>query len=1114
MHAASLRDLVAQCSGLCLRQDSDAALLGRFVAHRDAAAFARLVERHAALVWGVCRRLLRSEPDCEDAFQATFLALARQAAGLDERAPLGCWLHTAAYRVARKTQVRSWRRGAEPLPAEHPDTKSSVDVGQEVSSRELLRMVDEEIAKLPSALRGPLVLCCLEGKARDEAAVALGCSLAAIKARLERARGILRQRLERRGVELPAALLVLGMGAAPVRAAVLEQATASALGGAKPAVVALAAAATPGAGKLLMAGVVLTVSCALALVLSFAQAGGLAGVQPAALDAPEAPVAVVAQPEEQHARRDAIGDPLPEAARLRLGTSRFRHPESAWGLALAPDGKTVMTIGWQGLFAWDTATGKERWHAEPRALQQNLNPAVGAIRLVITPDGKRCITPARTIGFTTWDIGTGQATTIPVHIQLQAKLLPLQFTSLDISPDGKTLALGCSEVLVLCDLAGNITARIGMRPPPPPGAPDKDRLLASDGFSYGRFAPDGKSLAVVTNDAPDVVKMCALDGRELRRLQLSKNYLDGAFSPDGKLLAVAERDDAVRVYHVATGKRAHNWPVQIRDANENYVFQVLFAPDGKSVVASSSDRLIRVWDAVSGAESAQLNGHSWYPWGLAFTRDSQTLYSTGWDGEIRRWDLGTHKQLPLPVGVRGSARVATAPDGRTVVYVDGDGQLRFVDTKDGRELLKLAAPNLNVSRLEFSRDARSLALGGTQGDDVVVAVLDLASSKITHRWQWPKGRPHVAVEDLVFTADGQRLAAMIFRQGQARVWNLRRQDETLMLPHQEGYGLDFSPDGTTLATAGWDKKLRFWDTATGKLTKEHTATPPTQSIPGAREITDTRLWDVAYAPDGSRIVAVDMNGLLWSWDADTMKLRFVVHTGDIFRYNCLTYSRDGLWLATGGAGGKPKVWDAATGQLVWERGKHTAMLYTVGFSQGSRRLLSGGSDGLGYLWELRPKEVPAKRPEALWNDLIGADGPAAYGAFWALIDGQPDAAVAILREQGNVLLAKADGEQLQKWVGELDDANFARREAAVKGLEKHLHAALPFMRRALAKPSSLEQQRRLERLLDQAGQFQSRVGRAASVLAHINTPAARRLLSEWAQADRDGPLGRAAALLK
>src|SRR5262245_51486201 len=96
---------------------SDADLLGRFADRRDEAAFEALVWRHGPLVLGVCRRLLGRGPDAEDAFQATFLALARKAAAVRRRAAVGPWLYTVARRAALRARGRAAGPGASrPLP--------------------------------------------------------------------------------------------------------------------------------------------------------------------------------------------------------------------------------------------------------------------------------------------------------------------------------------------------------------------------------------------------------------------------------------------------------------------------------------------------------------------------------------------------------------------------------------------------------------------------------------------------------------------------------------------------------------------------------------------------------------------------------------------------------------------------------------------------------------------------------------------------------------------------------------------------------------------------------------------------------------------------------------
>src|SRR5437868_4709815 len=89
---------------------SDAALLDRFVNHREEAAFVALVKRHGPLVLKVCRRILSDEHDIEDAFQATFLVLALKAAAISWDDSVGGWLHAVARRLALNTRNGASRR--------------------------------------------------------------------------------------------------------------------------------------------------------------------------------------------------------------------------------------------------------------------------------------------------------------------------------------------------------------------------------------------------------------------------------------------------------------------------------------------------------------------------------------------------------------------------------------------------------------------------------------------------------------------------------------------------------------------------------------------------------------------------------------------------------------------------------------------------------------------------------------------------------------------------------------------------------------------------------------------------------------------------------------------
>jgi RNA polymerase sigma factor (sigma-70 family) len=194
---------------------TDSQLLEQFVTGENAAAelaFEAIVKRHGPMVFRVCRTVLRDLHAAEDAFQATFLVLARKAGRLGSRELLGNWLYGVASRTARKARTVAGRRRARDLQLfqEHSPLVAVAEAPRDPDQDELEQVVQQEIDRLPRSYRAAVVTCYLEGLTQAQAAQELRLAESTVRGRLARARRLLGERLKRRGLAGSAGMAVLG----------------------------------------------------------------------------------------------------------------------------------------------------------------------------------------------------------------------------------------------------------------------------------------------------------------------------------------------------------------------------------------------------------------------------------------------------------------------------------------------------------------------------------------------------------------------------------------------------------------------------------------------------------------------------------------------------------------------------------------------------------------------------------------------------------------------------------------------------------------------------------------------------------------------------------------
>ncbi|HET6575128.1 MAG TPA: sigma factor-like helix-turn-helix DNA-binding protein, partial [Fimbriiglobus sp.] len=1000
----------------------------------------------------------------EDAFQAAFLALARNAGAVRDRAAVAGWLHAAAVRVARKARTRSARARRAPVVAPR-SPRNPLDT---LTGRELLALIDEEIARLPEGPRAAVVACVVQGLSQEAAARRLGWSPGSLKGRLERGREKLRRALVRRGVA-PTAVLAAATGAARAVPPDLFAWAVEASGGSAPAAVAELASVV-GAPVWVKSLALLGVLTATGVACTVLAAG-----PPAAPPDPPRP-----QPRESAGRVDRFGDPLPDGAVLRLGTIGFKVP-NVGGVGFRANGELV-ALGGSPLTLY-------RWPSLDSATPKTIAISDQTVsRRALSPDG-RFAAAVRNQRLTVWDI-TGER---PESV-LSREALGVD--RLTFSPKGEWLAM---------NEEGNSVGRLHLCYLPTKAW--RELPVRTTYVESLSFTPDGKRFAVVS-----VMNVWVVDtatGQEVMKTT-AKGYRPqwAGLNPAGDTLAILPmgflggKPPEVRFLSVPSGEPT----VGLTPPPAVSAGWVSFAPDEKSLLVSGNPG-VRWWDPVKKVMVRTLTGPADDP--PVFSPDGRRLASHSRNA-VLVWDAATGEPVRPDVDSAGHRDailgVEVSPDGRRIATNGLDREVLVWTADTGRLLCRINAIWGNDQLVAFTSDSRSVV---TVADDYVTPILcDATTGRVIRRFAVPEdraGKEHTVYVSL--SADGKTLTTHAGATTAGKPGSLVRWDvdtgkpiDRTELPSRmldEIARTVFSPDGRWVVRYG--KVSRF-----GAAESFEIVPPSEGGLFSAQFSADSRLVaqprmfrsQAKYDPTRDTVIVFDLT---------SRKKLAELPTGQPQR---LAFSPDARTLAVVGRD-DIALWELASGKRVRRFGVGGGRITRPGaiaFTPDGRRLVTGHDDCTALVWDLtgtgRASVASANQLKTWWDALAGADAGAAYRAGWELSD-RPGQAVALLRERLKPV-RPTPAETVNALVRRLDATAFADREAAERALRDLGDAAVPALRAAIKGELSAEQRQRVEAVLRDADVTalppgdRLRAVRAVAVLERVGSAEARALLAKWA----------------